>query len=50
MLGVADQPDEEARSARSGFESPRYPGIPVALDETPAATFALRDVVPYAIE
>ncbi len=32
------------------FEWPRYPRILVALDETPAAAFALRHVVPYAID
>ena len=34
----------------AGFEWPRYPRILVALDETPAAAFALRHVVPYAID
>ena len=33
-----------------GFEWPRYPRILVAVDETPAAAFALRHVVPYAID
>jgi nucleotide-binding universal stress UspA family protein len=33
-----------------GFEWPRYPRILVALDETPAAAFALRHVVPYAMD
>jgi nucleotide-binding universal stress UspA family protein len=33
-----------------GFEWPRYPRVLVALDETPAATFALRHVVPYAVD
>jgi nucleotide-binding universal stress UspA family protein len=32
------------------FEWPRYPRILVAFDETPAALFALRHVVPYAID
>jgi nucleotide-binding universal stress UspA family protein len=32
------------------FEWPRYPRILVALDETPAAAFALRHVVPYAVD
>ena len=32
------------------FEWPRYPRILVALDETPAAAFALRHAVPYAID
>jgi nucleotide-binding universal stress UspA family protein len=34
----------------SGFEWPRYPRILVALDETPAAAFALRHAVPYAVD
>ena len=34
----------------SGFEWPRYPRILVALDETPASAFALRHVVPYAVD
>ena len=34
----------------SGFEWPRYPRILVALDETPAAAFAVRHVVPYAVD
>ncbi len=29
---------------------PRYPRVLVALDETPAAKFALRHVVPYSVE
>jgi nucleotide-binding universal stress UspA family protein len=32
------------------YEWPRYPRILVAIDETPAAAFALRHVVPYALE
>jgi nucleotide-binding universal stress UspA family protein len=32
------------------FEHPRYPRILVAFDDTPAAAFALRHVVPYAID
>ena len=32
------------------FEWPRYPRVLVAFDETPAATFALRHVVPYAVD
>jgi universal stress protein A len=47
---VTDEPDEETVLAESGFERPRYPRILVALDETPAAAFALRHVVPYAID
>jgi nucleotide-binding universal stress UspA family protein len=33
-----------------GFDRPRYPRILVAIDETPAAAFALRHVVPYAVD
>ncbi len=36
--------------AEAGFEWPRYPRILVAIDETPAAAFALRHVVPYAVD
>ena len=36
--------------AESGFQWPRYPRILVAVDETPAAAFALRHVVPYAVD
>ncbi len=32
------------------YEWPRYPRILVAVDETPAAAFALRHVVPYAVD
>jgi nucleotide-binding universal stress UspA family protein len=32
------------------YERPRYPRILVALDETPAAAFVLRHVVPYALD
>jgi nucleotide-binding universal stress UspA family protein len=32
------------------FEWPHYPRILVAFDETPAAEFALRHVVPYALD
>jgi nucleotide-binding universal stress UspA family protein len=32
------------------FDWPRYPRILVAIDETPAAAFALRHVVPYAVD
>jgi nucleotide-binding universal stress UspA family protein len=31
-------------------EWPRYPRILVAIDETPAASFALRHMVPYAVD
>jgi nucleotide-binding universal stress UspA family protein len=34
----------------AGFDWPRYPRILVAVDETPAAEFALRHVVPYAVD
>jgi nucleotide-binding universal stress UspA family protein len=34
----------------TGFEWPRYPRILVAIDETEAAAFALRHVVPYAMD
>jgi nucleotide-binding universal stress UspA family protein len=47
---VADDPDEQALLAESGFEWPRYPRILVAVDETPASAFALRHVVPYAVD
>jgi nucleotide-binding universal stress UspA family protein len=42
--------DEQTAVAGSGFEWPRYPRILVALDESPAAAFALRHVVPYAVD
>jgi nucleotide-binding universal stress UspA family protein len=42
VAGTADE--------QSGFEWPRYPRILVALDDTPAAAFALRHVVPYAVD
>jgi nucleotide-binding universal stress UspA family protein len=32
------------------FDWPRYPRILVAIDSTPAATFALRHIVPYAVD
>jgi nucleotide-binding universal stress UspA family protein len=47
---VAGDPTEETGLGGTGFEWPRYPRILVALDETPAATFALRHVVPYAVD
>jgi universal stress protein A len=34
----------------TSFEWPRYPRILVAIDDTPAATFALRHAVPYAVD
>lgn len=47
MSGVAD---EQTGVAEPGFEWPRYPRILVALDDTPAAAFALRHVVPYSVD
>jgi universal stress protein A len=47
---VAGMADEQTAAAESEFEWPRYPRILVALDETPAAAFALRHAVPYAID
>jgi nucleotide-binding universal stress UspA family protein len=47
---VAGTADERAAVAEPGFEWPRYPRILVALDETPAAAFALRRVVSYAVD
>jgi nucleotide-binding universal stress UspA family protein len=32
------------------YDWPRYPRILVAIDETPVAAFALRHVVPYALD
>ena len=34
----------------NAFEWPRYPRILVAIDDSPAAAFALRHVVPYAVD
>lgn len=44
--------DEKAGVAimESGFAWPRYARILVALDQTPAAAFALRHAVPYAVD
>jgi nucleotide-binding universal stress UspA family protein len=42
--------DEQTAGADAGFEWPRYPRILIALDETPAAAFALRHAVPYAVD
>jgi nucleotide-binding universal stress UspA family protein len=47
---VADEPDERTGATANEFDWPRYPRILVAIDETPAAAFALRHVVPYAID
>jgi nucleotide-binding universal stress UspA family protein len=49
-LSVSGDPTEEIGLAGTGFEWPRYPRILVAIDETPAAAFALRHVVPYAVD
>jgi universal stress protein A len=38
------------RDGEPGFEWPRYSRVLVALDETPAAAFALRHAVPYALD
>jgi nucleotide-binding universal stress UspA family protein len=46
---VAGDPTEET-GLEGAFDWPRYPRILVAIDETPAAAFALRHVVPYAVE
>jgi nucleotide-binding universal stress UspA family protein len=40
----------ERVTASENFDRPRYPRILVAIDETAAATFALRHVVPYAVD
>jgi len=45
VAGAADE-----QTGVPGFAWPRYPRILVALDETPAAAFALRHVVPYAVD
>jgi nucleotide-binding universal stress UspA family protein len=42
--------DEQTAIADTGFEWPRYPRILVGVDETPAAEFALRHAVPYAVD
>jgi nucleotide-binding universal stress UspA family protein len=47
---VAGPADDQTASAESEFVWPRYPRILVAFDETPAAAFALRHVVPYAVD
>ena len=39
-----------AQTGVAEFEWPRYPRILVALDETPAAEFVLRHIVPYAVD
>jgi nucleotide-binding universal stress UspA family protein len=45
---VAGDPTEEAGPGQTGFEW--YPRILVAIDETAATAFALRHVVPYAVD
>jgi nucleotide-binding universal stress UspA family protein len=40
----------ESGPEENDFDWPRYLRILVAIDETPAAAFALRHVVPYALE
>lgn len=45
---MADEPDEQTPGPE--FDWPRYPRILVAIDETPAAIFALHHVVPYAVD
>jgi nucleotide-binding universal stress UspA family protein len=47
---VTDEHASQTAAAESHFEWPRYRRILVALDDTPAAMFALRHVVPYAID
>ena len=47
LRSVAGPPDG---APEPGFEWPRYPRMLVAIDETPAADFALRHVVPYAVD
>jgi nucleotide-binding universal stress UspA family protein len=47
---MAAEAEEGIPPPISDFERPRYSRILVALDETPAAIFALRHVVPYAID
>jgi nucleotide-binding universal stress UspA family protein len=47
---VAADPTEDTGLGGAAFDWPRYPRILVAIDETPAAAFALRHVVPYAVE
>ena len=47
---MTGDPTDESGLAATGVEWPRYPRILVALDETPAGAFALRHVVPYAVD
>lgn len=50
LLSVADDPARKTGFGGTGFDWPCYPRILVAIDETPAAAFALRHVVPYAVD
>lgn len=50
FTAVARETNEPTDEGGLDFEWPRYPRILVALDETPAALFALRHVVPYAVD
>jgi nucleotide-binding universal stress UspA family protein len=47
---VAGDRIEQTGLEDTGFAWPRYIRILVAIDETPAAAFALRHVVPYAVD
>jgi nucleotide-binding universal stress UspA family protein len=46
---VSDRSDETGLG-EIGVDWPRYPRVLIAIDKTPAATFALRHVVPYALD
>jgi nucleotide-binding universal stress UspA family protein len=47
---VADESGEQTGAAAADFDWPRYPRVLVAIDESPAAAFALRHIVPYAVD
>jgi nucleotide-binding universal stress UspA family protein len=47
---VAGDRTKQTGLGESGYDWPRYPRILVAMDKTPAAAFALRHVIPYAVE
>jgi nucleotide-binding universal stress UspA family protein len=47
---VAGERSRDTGLEETGFDWPRYPRILVAIDGSPAAAFALRHVVPYAVE
>jgi nucleotide-binding universal stress UspA family protein len=47
---VAGDRSEQTGVGETGFDRPRYIRILVAVDDTPAAAFALRHVVPYAVD